>query len=318
MFDFSMGMDDEGVYRGSLKSMGIRPCSPTSSRTPDSRSTPSSSRPRRSPGRSAGDDLSPFHPDLPRRRPLGLGRHHRRHVEAEAGAREDPWPRTRWGTRASRTRGPRCRRGDQDFVSRPCCGGPSTPSAEAAARHGAFWPSWKPNRSGRPARTPGRGIVPLPRGHILGGAIVFLMGNFFWGMRGVSAALAVLPWVIVASWPCAGPKPSWPSCPTCLQLLGATLRSGFSILQGLDTVAVQLPDPMGKEMRHVVAEARLGRPLASALDEVAQRVRATTFEWVVAAIGIQREVGRKPGRAPRHRGRNDELPEAGCARRPTL
>jgi pilus assembly protein CpaF len=25
MFDFSMGMDADGVYRGSLKSMGIRP-----------------------------------------------------------------------------------------------------------------------------------------------------------------------------------------------------------------------------------------------------------------------------------------------------
>ena len=76
-----------------------------------------------------------------------------------------------------------------------------------------------------------------------------------------------------------------------LQLLGATLRSGFSILQGLDTVAVQLPDPMGKEMRHVVAEARLGRPWPSALDEVAQRVKSEDFEWVVSAIGIQREVG---------------------------
>jgi len=79
--------------------------------------------------------------------------------------------------------------------------------------------------------------------------------------------------------------------PDMLQLLGATLRSGFSILQGLDTVAVQLPDPMGKEMRHVVAEARLGRPLSSALDEVAQRVKSEDFEWVVSAIGIQREVG---------------------------
>ena len=44
-------------------------------------------------------------------------------------------------------------------------------------------------------------------------------------------------------------------------------------------------------MRHVVAEARLGRPLSSALDEVAQRVRSEDFEWVVSAIGIQREVG---------------------------
>jgi tight adherence protein B len=76
-----------------------------------------------------------------------------------------------------------------------------------------------------------------------------------------------------------------------LQLLGTTLRSGFSILQGLDTVAAQIPDPAGKEMRHVVAEARLGRSLASALEEVSERVRSDDFKWVVAAIGIQREVG---------------------------
>jgi tight adherence protein B len=79
--------------------------------------------------------------------------------------------------------------------------------------------------------------------------------------------------------------------PDMLQLLGTTLRTGFSILQGLDTVAAQLPEPMGKEMRHVVAEARLGRPLPLALEEVAQRVHSDDFEWVVSAIGIQREVG---------------------------
>jgi tight adherence protein B len=31
--------------------------------------------------------------------------------------------------------------------------------------------------------------------------------------------------------------------------------------------------------------------LASALDEVSQRVKSEDFEWVVSAIGIQREVG---------------------------
>ena len=76
-----------------------------------------------------------------------------------------------------------------------------------------------------------------------------------------------------------------------LQLLGTTLRSGFSILQGLTTVSQQLSDPIGKDMRHVVAEARLGRSLVDALSEVAQRVRSDDFEWVVTAIGIQREVG---------------------------
>ena len=125
---------------------------------------------------------------------------------------------------------------------------------------------------------------------ILGGLIVFLLGNLFWG-AGVLAALAILPWVVVGALAIRRTRAFVSQLPDMLQLLGATLRSGFSILQGLDTVAVQLPDPMGKEMRHVVAEARLGRPLASALDEVAQRVKSEDFEWVVAAIGIQREVG---------------------------
>jgi tight adherence protein B len=125
---------------------------------------------------------------------------------------------------------------------------------------------------------------------VLGGAIVFLLGNFFWG-AGVLALLAILPWVIVGVLAVRRTRNFVSQLPDMLQLLGATLRSGFSILQGLDTVANQLPDPIGKEIRHVVAEARLGRPLVSALEEVAQRVRSDDFQWVVTAIGIQREVG---------------------------
>jgi tight adherence protein B len=125
---------------------------------------------------------------------------------------------------------------------------------------------------------------------ILGGLIVFLLGNFFLG-AGVLAALAILPWIVVGALAIRRTRAFVSQLPDMLQLLGATLRSGFSIMQGLDTVAGQLPDPMGKEMRHVVAEARLGRSLASALDEVSQRVKSEDFEWVVSAIGIQREVG---------------------------
>lgn len=79
--------------------------------------------------------------------------------------------------------------------------------------------------------------------------------------------------------------------PDMLQLLATTLRSGFSLLQGLDTVARQLPEPTGEEMRQVVAEARLGRPLIQSLDDVAKRVHSDDFDWVVTAVAIQREVG---------------------------
>jgi tight adherence protein B len=125
---------------------------------------------------------------------------------------------------------------------------------------------------------------------IIGGLLGLLLGNLFWGVLSL-ALVAVLPWVVVGVIAERRTRAFVEQLPDMLQLLGTTLRSGFSILQGLDTVAHQLPDPIGKEIRHVVAEARLGRPLVSAMDEVAQRVRSEDFQWVVTAIGIQREVG---------------------------
>ena len=48
---------------------------------------------------------------------------------------------------------------------------------------------------------------------------------------------------------------------------------------------------MGTELRRVVTEARLGRPLEEALDGVAERMDSADFAWAVMAIRIQREVG---------------------------
>jgi tight adherence protein B len=127
-------------------------------------------------------------------------------------------------------------------------------------------------------------------GAVVAGVLGLLLGNIFWGAASL-AAVAVIPWVALGVVAQRRTRAFMVQLPDMLQLLGTTLRSGFSILQGLDTVANQMGDPIGKEMRHVVAEARLGRSLISALEEVAQRVRSEDFEWVVTAIGIQREVG---------------------------
>ena len=48
---------------------------------------------------------------------------------------------------------------------------------------------------------------------------------------------------------------------------------------------------MGRELRRVVTENRLGRPLEEALDAVAERMDSDDFAWAVMAIRIQREVG---------------------------
>jgi tight adherence protein B len=79
--------------------------------------------------------------------------------------------------------------------------------------------------------------------------------------------------------------------PDTLQLLSGTLRAGYSLMQGVEAVSQEVEDPMGHELRRVVTESRLGRPLEEALDGVAERMDSADFSWAVMAIRIQREVG---------------------------
>jgi tight adherence protein B len=128
--------------------------------------------------------------------------------------------------------------------------------------------------------------------------LVAIIVSFFLGLIGnilvaviVAVIVGVAPWAVLNFLAEKRTKTFTSQLPDMLQLLATTLRSGFSILQGLETVSRQLPEPIGEEMRHVVAESRLGRPLIQALDDVAKKVHSDDFDWVVQAIAIQREVG---------------------------
>jgi tight adherence protein B len=79
--------------------------------------------------------------------------------------------------------------------------------------------------------------------------------------------------------------------PDTLQLLSGTLRAGYSLMQGVEAVSQEVDDPMGIELRRVVTEARLGRPLEESLEGTAERMDSPDFAWAVMAIRIQREVG---------------------------
>ena len=79
--------------------------------------------------------------------------------------------------------------------------------------------------------------------------------------------------------------------PDTLTLLSGTLRAGYSLMQGVEAVSQEVEEPMGYELRRVVTESRLGRPLEEALDGAAERMDSPDFAWAVMAIRIQREVG---------------------------
>ncbi len=79
--------------------------------------------------------------------------------------------------------------------------------------------------------------------------------------------------------------------PDMLTLMAGALRAGFSLMQAVDAVSQEVQDPMGKELRRVISESRLGRDLEDALDDTAERTGSDDFAWAVMAIRIQREVG---------------------------
>jgi tight adherence protein B len=125
-------------------------------------------------------------------------------------------------------------------------------------------------------------VLALALGYLLGNIIVCLVAG---------AVVAVAPWMVVNVLATRRTDAFTRQLPDMLQLLGTTLRSGFSIMQGLDTVSRQVGEPIGEHIRQAVAETRLGRSLVDALNDVAIRVRSEDFTWVVTAIAIQREVG---------------------------
>lgn len=79
--------------------------------------------------------------------------------------------------------------------------------------------------------------------------------------------------------------------PDTLTLLSSTLKAGYSFLQGIDAVGNEAEEPLAGEFRRTVNEARLGRDVDDALDDLAERVGSVDLLWAVVAIKIQREVG---------------------------
>jgi tight adherence protein B len=79
--------------------------------------------------------------------------------------------------------------------------------------------------------------------------------------------------------------------PDALITLAGSLRAGRSLGQAMEALSREVGDPMGRELRKVVAEVRLGRTLQEALGDAAARIASDDFRWAVLAMQIQSEVG---------------------------
>lgn len=76
-----------------------------------------------------------------------------------------------------------------------------------------------------------------------------------------------------------------------LQMMAASLRAGYSLLQSVQAMSSEADSPTKDEFSRVINETRIGRPLNESLIEVSNRMGSEDFNWVAQAIAINREVG---------------------------
>lgn len=76
-----------------------------------------------------------------------------------------------------------------------------------------------------------------------------------------------------------------------ITMMANSLRAGYSLLQTLEMVSREAPDPIATEFRRVVREVGLGISTEEAMNHLLQRVPSEDLDLLVTAINIQHEVG---------------------------
>jgi tight adherence protein B len=79
--------------------------------------------------------------------------------------------------------------------------------------------------------------------------------------------------------------------PDALLALASALRAGCTLARGLELMAERQPAPLSQEFTIVLAEYRVGRPLAESLDEMHRRIVAPELQLMNTAVNVSRRVG---------------------------
>jgi tight adherence protein B len=79
--------------------------------------------------------------------------------------------------------------------------------------------------------------------------------------------------------------------PDLLITIAATLKAGHSFRHAIQAVVDEGGEPAAKEFSRVLTETRLGRPMDSALADLAERIGSKNLSFVLTAVTIQRQIG---------------------------
>jgi tight adherence protein B len=131
--------------------------------------------------------------------------------------------------------------------------------------------------------------------HIIAGIGLAVVGTFLFGtpIGGGIAGIAGLfiPRFYVARKQSQRLNNFQQQLPDSLSLWVNALRSGYSVLQSMEAIAKEAPEPTATEFKRVVQEVQLGIPMEDALDHLLARLPNDNMDLVNTAVNIQREVG---------------------------
>ena len=117
-----------------------------------------------------------------------------------------------------------------------------------------------------------------------------LFQNVFFVALAIAAGVAA-PFIVLGSRTRRRLSRLHAQLPDILMIMASSLRAGHSFLQALAAVAQEAGDPGASEFERMLTEVRLGRPITTAMNELADRVGSPDFRWAVLAVDIQRDIG---------------------------
>jgi tight adherence protein B len=79
--------------------------------------------------------------------------------------------------------------------------------------------------------------------------------------------------------------------PDALDIITRATRAGHALSSGLQLVAEEMPDPLGREFARVVDEVRLGNDMSEALQAMCRRIPLRDVQFLATVIRIQRTSG---------------------------
>jgi len=79
--------------------------------------------------------------------------------------------------------------------------------------------------------------------------------------------------------------------PAAIEMIVRGLKSGLPFIESVNAVGREFPDPVGIEFRRVSDAVKLGQTLEQSMWDVASRIDAPEFKFLIVAMTIQRETG---------------------------